>query len=609
MFVSKYKSIIDKKAPILISFFAGDEYYHESARTLVSDISDYNISYDICEFQINDTFNWSRICEQKIKFYQDKLMEYKCPVFWVDVDTRIINDPSIMMNSNADIGIFLRNFKYIHGFDPYAFARLFHPGYILFNYNETVINFMEHMRQIATQYAQEEITDDFILQEGLNDFEKKMRFDIFPPDYVLQDKKNNDTAIIKHSNSGNINEYIGKVLQHENSLSQPSRQKFVLNLAYKDFITRGERVEAVSVLKRIRRLDPNDRESFIKMLKIYKALGETGKYNYHFQKSKLKLNLYSAGLRFELSEMAKLKNYEKANSIFDEIIRIGNKSDINISKTEMFELSLEERADLNNVKDSERINLWWWKHPYPGNLGDIINPYIIEKITGKIPRYTTINSRLICIGSIIKFAKDNDIVWGTGASAIDNPINKKANYLGVRGPITRDLVINAGGECDEIYGDPAWILPYIFKPSINKKYKLGVITHWIHDEYNFKLSSDVKRISIRRIGYGEIEEFITEMNECEAILSTSLHGVIIANAYQIPVKYCSLKNSAKDIHGDGIKFKDYFLSIGRKDIEPLLLNIDSIITSKFKSFCTDNPEREIDIKKLMSALPEANIKF
>lgn len=176
------------------------------------------------------------------------------------------------------------------------------------------------------------------------------------------------------------------------------------------------------------------------------------------------------------------------------------------------------------------------------------------------------------VGSILDGNRiRNLIVWGSGLksdlSAI--PILPK-KILAVRGPLTRKRLMSLGAECPENYGDPALLIPNFYKPASTRKiYKVGIVPHYV-DEKNPNISrlleeDGVKLISIK----SDIESFIEQINECELIASSSLHGLIAADAYHIPRVWLQF---SKLISGGRFKFIDYFLSVGDNLEEPLVVN-------------------------------------
>lgn len=168
------------------------------------------------------------------------------------------------------------------------------------------------------------------------------------------------------------------------------------------------------------------------------------------------------------------------------------------------------------------------------------------------------------IGSILTlFPVDNSIIWGTGI------ISEKALIKGrplevraVRGPLTRQRLLAQGIDCPEIYGDPALLLPLYYKPQAKKKYSLGIIPHYVDQQNPFLENlygkTDILIIDIKR--YGHWLDFIDQICQCEAIVSSSLHGLIISEAYGIPNLWMKLQGS--DLTDD-FKYHDFFLSIER----------------------------------------------
>lgn len=67
--------------------------------------------------------------------------------------------------------------------------------------------------------------------------------------------------------------------------------------------------------------------------------------------------------------------------------------------------------------------------------------------------------------------------------------------------------------------------------------------------------------------YPTWHNFIDQILSCEMILSSSLHGIIVADAYGVPNLWC--KFTDYEAPGKGFKFKDYYLSVGKSIKNPV----------------------------------------
>ena len=98
-----------------------------------------------------------------------------------------------------------------------------------------------------------------------------------------------------------------------------------------------------------------------------------------------------------------------------------------------------------------------------------------------------------------------------------------------------------------------------------KKYKIGYILHYIdkplittHPEL-FDFSHENTFIDVCQ----DWKSFIDRVVECEETISSSLHGCVISDAYQIPTTWFKL---SEKVLGDGFKFADYLSGTGREPV-------------------------------------------
>lgn len=216
--------------------------------------------------------------------------------------------------------------------------------------------------------------------------------------------------------------------------------------------------------------------------------------------------------------------------------------------------------------------------PIHSNWGDDINYWLLKEISSQpvIMYSQSVINRLfrhkhvLGIGSILGMCSNRrSIVWGSGIlDSTIKTIESPAEIRAVRGPLTRKKLLEMGIECPAVYGDPAMLVKQYYNPNISKKYKLGVISHYssAHRESAFEAFqalSDVHHIDIAN--YGDWHSFIDEILSCEAIVSSSLHGLIIAETYGIPSLWIEFPVS--DLN-HRIKYHDFYLSIG-KDSKPI----------------------------------------
>ena len=206
------------------------------------------------------------------------------------------------------------------------------------------------------------------------------------------------------------------------------------------------------------------------------------------------------------------------------------------------------------------------------NFGDALSPVMVAMLSGMpINRVPTQSKapRMAAVGTIGHGFAGGDVwFWGTGCSNWRNPSKPEAereafvpgpddrfHVNATRGPVSESL-LNGGARGSGIYGDPVWLLPRFYAPPVKKKWKLGCILHLSEladrsieahphatsRRYDIpaELADDIHLITtVTPISMDSLKDKIDEIRACERIVSTSLHGMVIAESYGIPCLYFS----------------------------------------------------------------------
>jgi pyruvyltransferase len=278
------------------------------------------------------------------------------------------------------------------------------------------------------------------------------------------------------------------------------------------------------------------------------------------------------------------------------------------SKPGEIKSSLASSVKVACSNDANTLCAYWYESK---NWGDALNPTLIRLLSGKKPILVgkgtwNVHQRPIyaVIGSILdrsdlnKFIK-NTIIWGPGfVSESGRLAGAPAKICAVRGPLSRDIIIRQNMGCPEVYGDPALLYPRFYAPEKEIKYRLGIIPHYVDKSSNaiknLARSPEVKIIDIER----PINDVVDQVCSCKYIASSSLHGIIVADAYRIPSLWMIL---SENVLGSGFKFRDYFASVGRRDEKPLTITEKSTIDDIYGSF--GNYKIDIDLNALLEACP------
>lgn len=250
------------------------------------------------------------------------------------------------------------------------------------------------------------------------------------------------------------------------------------------------------------------------------------------------------------------------------------------------------------------------------NWGDDLNEYFISSLTKRKILFKNksffgifVKQNYVCIGSVLDWISDkHSIIWGSGIMFNDRPLKvTPKQVLAVRGHLTREYLLKYGIECPEIYGDPALLLPYFYRPQQTKKYHIGFIPHICHQNdpvVKDFLRNNTNTVMIDLHHYRDWHDVIDLINQCELIISSSLHGLIVSDAYSVPNVWVKLSFK---LSGGDFKFQDYFSSVGRKS-EPIVIN-KAIDMQDIESKAKEWKAITWDPKPLLEACPFKNADY
>ena len=212
----------------------------------------------------------------------------------------------------------------------------------------------------------------------------------------------------------------------------------------------------------------------------------------------------------------------------------------------------------------QRRALYWWQ-PRDGrvSVGDHLSLVMVEAmlalrdlaLTGKRDR----RRRLFAIGSVLHNARDGDTVWGSGINAkIPEHMHRfrALDVRAVRGPLTRDWLVGRGLRVPEVYGDPALLMPVLFPRDLVGAVAARdflVVPHFNEPVSRYAAWQDRLLLPDTRP-----LAFVRALLGARMVVSSSLHGVILAEAYGIPAVYLDAGNGESRF-----KYDDYYAGTGR----------------------------------------------
>lgn len=216
------------------------------------------------------------------------------------------------------------------------------------------------------------------------------------------------------------------------------------------------------------------------------------------------------------------------------------------------------------------MKTYWWGAPcekFVYNFGDLLNPLLLNAygfIEYAEPDLThRSETDFVLLGSVLQSFEEKHrlTVLGCGLLYDLRKTFTNARILALRGKLTKDRL---GLTYDVVLGDPGLLISKILPVSASSDsvaLPIGIVPHWKHyasprlDRYRH--DPRFKIINPRC----EPEFIVHELNSCSFIIASSLHALIIADAYGIPNKRMTFHDGLRDVAD--FKYFDYFSAIDR----------------------------------------------
>lgn len=186
------------------------------------------------------------------------------------------------------------------------------------------------------------------------------------------------------------------------------------------------------------------------------------------------------------------------------------------------------------------------------NFGDLLTPLLLKELANiEVEWAAPKEAELIAVGSIATHIPRgwDGIVFGTGKPRQNERIDlSKATVLALRGQLT---AAGSGARPGYILGDPGLLVSMLDGIKVSEEIPVGLVAHW--EDRNLGKRWKGELIDVE----GDPLEVIRQIAACKRVVSSSLHGIIVADAFGKERRW---ERSAR---ATPFKFADYGTVVGR----------------------------------------------
>ncbi|MBN1458143.1 MAG: polysaccharide pyruvyl transferase family protein [Armatimonadetes bacterium] len=224
------------------------------------------------------------------------------------------------------------------------------------------------------------------------------------------------------------------------------------------------------------------------------------------------------------------------------------------------------------------------------NFGDLVTPLLLKHYGFTPIHAQPSRASVVAAGSILESVPCEyaGVILGTGfQKEVSRAALPNATVLAVRGPLTLERLGRREGIA---LGDPGLLAPRLLPERAEKRFVLGVVPHYVHRRAQMwagLIASGRGRVRLVDVQQSPAA-VLRAIDECSHVVSSSLHGLITADALGIPTGWMS----APGLVGGRFKFDDYFHSLGLTNESPIELR-EKETSDRLVALTTLKPQERI----------------
>ncbi len=233
---------------------------------------------------------------------------------------------------------------------------------------------------------------------------------------------------------------------------------------------------------------------------------------------------------------------------------------------------MQERSSAVNA-----LRLYWSRGTNKGerrNFGDWLSPMLCEALSSRKVEWSGLESAdLVAVGSLLDRLKSGPFrrhrvdVWGSGF--LFAPRARRTRHIV---HAVRDHHSAQALRSQQVLacGDPVLLCEQIAPPMrVAKTLALGVMPHYRDQDLpELRRLVDGARNATWIDVFDDPRDVLRQIASCEVVLSSSLHGLVAADALGVPNAWI---RPSDRLDGDDYKFRDYYSVFGIGEPQPLPL--------------------------------------